>query len=230
MMPNVLKIVDFVSSVLNSCLDTGTIDSAVDNGDGTWTCTTSTLRLNDYYTVDISGVNYLVTNVTGASFDISISTDPTGETWETVINYVYGDPRNVLTDLQSRTHEQKDPIVCLFQPFEEDLNLDEDVPLYINTSLWMAFMRPFADQWTTSEHYIKAIDPMNALVWDFLTELKKLEGNTIVRMDSLKKVDHHQYGLWNRTKGHETQILEKVSGVELLSLNLQLSKQYSCNT
>jgi hypothetical protein len=233
--PDNINIPDFVAAILEDIVDSGSILSAIDNGDGTYTCTVNdTGRLKDYYVITIDNVNYTVTNVTSTSFKITIASDPSGKNWETYILFFYGDPINIQNDLRATSGSQKNPVVALYEPTIVNYNNDATSPVYTTARLWMAFMKPYSDSWSTSVHYDKAIDPMNFLSRDFLKKLEECEGGKTIggakvhTVNGFQKIQHHQYGLWERSKGHKKQMLEKVSGVELVDLEIQFKKKYTC--
>ena len=232
MIPDEVFIVDFISSVINDIKDTKSLSSIDDNGDGIFTINTSdTGRLKNYYYVTIDGIAYEVTDVVkDISFKVTSTTAPIGEdkVWITKVNYFYGTPIAIYNDLVNTDYKEKEPLIVLFEPFDENISTDEDDNTYISTSLWMALVKPYDDDWLTSDHYTRAIKPMTYLFRDMLEVLKKKEGADIVNIGTFKRTNHAKYGLWNKNKGHTQQILEKVSGIDITNLDINLSKKYSC--
>lgn len=227
---NDIIIPDFIESIVNSIKDTLSIDSYTDMGNGTFRANLSdTGRLHNYYHVTINNISYQITSVVeDTSFIFSSASEPATKQLTTKINYIHGDPVDIKNDLLKISSSEKEPIIALFEPIVENTNSNLDVTDYVSTDLWMAFCKPYAENWTTSEHYTYAIIPMRSLWRDFLLELKKKEGADIIGVGNYTLSSHSKYGLWNRRTGHTDSVLEKVSGIEITDFNINLSKNYSC--
>ena len=221
---------DFIENIVNSIKDTLNIDNYTDMGNGTFRANLSdTGRLQNYYFVTINNISYQISSVVeDTSFIFTSASEPATKSLTTKINYIHGDPVDIKNDLLKTATKDKEPIVALFEPIVETTNSNIDETEYVSTDLWLAFCKPYAESWTTDEHYTYAIAPMRALWRDFLLALKKKEGAEIISVGNYSLSSHSKYGLWNRRSGHTDSVLQKVSGVEITDFNINLSKKYSC--
>lgn len=237
------KIRAVVSTIIDSMRENGTIDSIVDNGDGTATITTTStgsVQANDTIGenpfITIGGNDYAVKSlVADTSFTVRFTGSvPSGTEWKAKAPYLYfGNPIEMSNEIDRETNANaKYPAVIVFEDGTSTQPLDEESPIDTVESLQMFFMdiANYSD-WVIDEFYENVIDRMEELSFDFVQACRdyqhteELEGNAT----------RQRVSKWGvsvvRTSGNsqDTIFNDKLSGVSLnLDLPISKSLNYEC--
>ena len=211
--------VDFIEDIVDSMLPTITIDSVVDNGDGTQTLTTcDTYWIRKYLDITINSVEYSVLSfVKDVSITISSTTLVTSTSFVlTAPYYFHGSPMQVNNEFLIKKNEaNKYPLVYLVESltdnhYEELDGKDKDMNLRI------FFLDSFANKNDEVDaHYTNVIVPLNASL-DYFVEL--LKSNSTTLPFSYDVTNRVKVGVYSTNQGNTSQIFEDpLDGVEFVA-------------
>jgi hypothetical protein len=171
-----MQTVDYIETIVDSMTPTITIDSVVDNGDGTQTLTTcDTYWIRQYLTVTIDGTDYEVSSfVKDTSITIPSATLVTASSFTlTAPYYFHGYVMQVNNEwIIQKNDDNKYPLVYLVEPMT-DSYYDEEDSKDKDMNLRLFFLDSFASKNDEVDaHYINRIVPLNASV-DYFVDLLK---------------------------------------------------------
>ena len=211
--------VDFISDIVSSMTPSITIDSVVDNADGTQTVNVcKTFWIRKYYTVSINSVDYVVSSfVKDTSFTIPSATLVTSTSFNLVAPYYFhGSPMQVNNEhLSIKISANKYPLIYLVESltdkhFDELDSKDKDMSLRI-------FLLDSLDSKNDSvdDHFTSVLKPLNAML-DYFVEL--LEGNSYTLPFSYDVTNRVKVGVYSTNKGNTEKIFsDPLDGVEFVS-------------
>ena len=211
--------VDFIEDIVDSMLPTITIDSVVDNGDGTQTLTTcDTYWIRKYLDITINSVEYSVLSfVKDVSITISSTTLVTSTSF--VLNapyYFHGSPMQVNNEFLIKKNEaNKYPLVYLVESLTDN-HYDELDGKDKDMNLRIFFLDSFANKNDEVDaHYTNVIVPLNASL-DYFVEL--LKSNSTTLPFSYDVTNRVKVGVYSTNQGNTSQIFEDpLDGVEFVA-------------
>lgn len=180
--------------------------------------------------VVINSIEYIVSNVTDTSFDIT-GADPTGQTvWQKTAPYYYhGSPIAVdkertsdITELKSKKY----PFVGLFEAITEQKSYKPNVRISSNAEIWIVFMKYNKDN-NVDNSYDNAVREMIALSDDFLKVIVNNSG-IFGELETVIQKNYAQWGIEAKFMGVTKRILpEDLAGVEL-NFDLPIKRKEIC--
>jgi hypothetical protein len=225
-----MQTVDFIENIVASMTPTITIDSVVDNLDGTQTLTTcNTYWIRKFLDLTIDGNSYAVSSFIKDT-SITIPSSPlvtVGSFVLTSPHYFHGSPMQVNNEfLIQKQDANKYPLVYLVESltdnYYDELNsLDKDMNLRI------LFLDSFANKNDEVDaHYTNVIVPLNSSLNYFVEKLKSDSTTLPFSYDVTNRV---KVGVYSTNQGNTTQIFEDpLDGVEFVS-TVTVYKSNDCN-
>jgi len=170
--------VDIIGDLVNAINLTFTIYTTIDNGGNSYTLgTCNTLHLQVGFSITIDTVNYLITEV-DKNTAITITGDvlPTEDSFEVYPPfYHHGTIISSAGELaQINNSNNKTPLIFLHETITDKFFNKVNSNLERETTLRMFFLTQ--SDWnnnTTNNHYSKALEPMRALVYNFINTLNR---------------------------------------------------------
>jgi len=211
--------VDFIENIVDSMLPTITIDSVVDNGDGTQTLTTcDTYWIRKYLDITIDGVEYAVSSfIKDTSITIPSTTLVTVNSFIlTAPYYFHGSPMQVNNEfLIQKQDANKYPLIYLVESLTDN-HYDELDANDKDMNLRIFFLDSFANKNDeVNEHFINVIKPLNASL-DYFVD--KLKSNATTLPFSYDVINRVKVGLYSTNEGNTSQIFDDpLDGVEFVS-------------
>ena len=211
--------VDFIEGIVDDMTPTITIESVVDNGDGTQTLTTcDTYWIRKYLDITINSVEYSVLSfVKDVSITISSTTLVTSTSFVlTAPYYFHGSPMQVNNEFLIKKNEaNKYPLVYLVESLTDN-HYDELDGKDKDMNLRIFFLDSFANKNDEVDaHYTNVIVPLNASL-DYFVEL--LKSNPITRPFSYDITNRVKIGVYSTNQGNTSQIFEDpLDGVEFVA-------------
>jgi len=225
-----MQTVDFIESIVNQMTPTITIDSVVDNGDGTQTLTVcNTYWVRKYLTITIDAIEYDVSSfVKDTSITIPNTTLVTATSFVlTAPFYFHGSPMQVNNEfLIQKQDANKYPLVYLVESLTDSF-YDELDSRDKDTSLRIFFLDSFANKNDEVDaHYTNVIVPLNASL-NYFVELLKSDSTTLpFSYDVINRV---KVGIYSTNQGNTSQIFDDpLDGVEFVS-TITLMKSNDCS-
>jgi len=211
--------VDFIEDIVDLMTPTITIDSVVDNGDGTQTLTTcDTYWIRKYLDITIDSVEYAVSSfVKDTSITIPSATLVTVDSFVlTAPYYFHGSPMQVNNEfLIQKQDANKYPLIYLVESLT-DSHYDEESSLDKDMNLRIFFLDSFANKNDEVDaHYSSVIVPLNASL-DYFVDMLKSDSTTLpFSYDVINRV---KVGIYSTNQGNTSQIFEDpLDGVEFVS-------------
>jgi len=211
--------VDFIEGIVDDMTPTITIESVVDNGDGTQTLTTcDTYWIRKYLDITINSVEYSVLSfVKDTSITISSATLVTSTSFVlTAPYYFHGSPMQVNNEFLIQKNEaNKYPLVYLVESLT-DSHYDELDSKDKDMNLRIFFLDSFANKNDEVDaHYTNVIVPLNASL-NYFVELLKSDSTTLpFSYDVTNRV---KVGVYSTNQGNTSQIFEDpLDGVEFVA-------------
>lgn len=225
-----MQTVDFIENIVASMTPTITIDSVIDNGDGTQTLNTcNTYWIRKFLDLTIDGNSYVVSSfIKDTSITIQSSPLVTVDSFIlTAPYYFHGSPMQVNNEfLIQKQDANKYPLVYLVESltdnYYDELNsLDKDMNLRI------FFLDSFANKNDEVDaHYSSVIMPLNSSLNYFVEKLKSDSTTLPFSYDVTNRV---KVGVYSTNQGNTTQIFEDpLDGVEFVS-TVTVYKSNECN-
>lgn len=221
--------VDFISDIVTSMTPTITIDSVVDNGDGTQTISVcNTYWIRKHLTVTIDSIEYVVSEfVEGTSFTIPSGTLVTATSFVLQAPYYFhGSPMQANNEhLKIKLTENKYPLIYLVEALTDNVydeldGKEKDMGLRI---FFLDSLDSKNDEVT--EHFTNVVKPLNASL-DYFVE--KLKGNSYTLPFSYDVTNRIKVGVYTTNQGNTDSIFsDPLDGVEFVS-NVTLLKGYEC--
>ena len=211
--------VDFIEDIVDLMTPTITIDSVVDNGDGTQTLTTcDTYWIRKYLDITIDSVEYAVSSfVKDTSITIPSATLVTVDSFVlTAPYYFHGSPMQVNNEfLIQKQDANKYPLIYLVESLT-DSHYDEESSLDKDMNLRIFFLDSFANKNSEVDaHYTNTIVPLNASL-DYFVD--KLKGNSYTEPFSYDVINRVKVGVYSTNQGNTSQIFEDpLDGVEFVA-------------
>jgi hypothetical protein len=221
--------VDFISDIVTSMTPTITIDSVVDNGDGTQTVTVcNTFWIRKYMTVTIASVEYQVSSfVANTSFTIPSGTLVTATSFVLQAPYYFhGSPMQVNNEhIAISDSANKYPLIYLVEALTDNVydeldGKDKDMGLRI---FFLDSLDSKNDEVT--QHFTNVVKPLNASL-DYFVE--KLKGNAYTLPFSYDVTNRIKVGTYTTNQGNTAEIFsDSLDGVEFVS-TLTVNKSTVC--
>ena len=211
--------VDFIEGIVDDMTPTITIESVVDNGDGTQTLTTcDTYWIRKYLDITINSVEYSVLSfVKDTSITISSATLVTSTSFVlTAPYYFHGSPMQVNNEFLIKKNEaNKYPLVYLVESLTDN-HYDELDGKDKDMNLRIFFLDSFANKNDEVDaHYTNVIVPLNASL-DYFVEL--LKSNSTTLPFSYDVTNRVKVGVYSTNQGNTSQIFEDpLDGVEFVA-------------
>ena len=211
--------VDFIEGIVDDMTPTITIESVVDNGDGTQTLTTcDTYWIRKYLDITINSVEYSVLSfVKDVSITISSATLVTSTSFVlTASYYFHGSPMQVNNEFLIKKNEaNKYPLVYLAESLTDN-HYDELDGKDKDMNLRIFFLDSFANKNDEVDaHYTNVIVPLNASL-DYFVEL--LKSNSTTLPFSYDVTNRVKVGVYSTNQGNTSQIFEDpLDGVEFVA-------------
>ena len=211
--------VDFIEDIVDDMTPTITIESVVDNGDGTQTLTTcDTYWIRKYLDITINSVEYSVLSfVKDTSITISSATLVTSTSFVlTAPYYFHGSPMQVNNEfLIKKQDANKYPLIYLVESLT-DSHYDEESSLDKDMNLRIFFLDSFTNKNSEVDaHYTNTIVPLNASL-DYFVEL--LKSNSTTLPFSYDVTNRVKVGVYSTNQGNTSQIFEDpLDGVEFVA-------------
>lgn len=221
--------VDFIEDIVSQMTPTITIDSVVDNGDGTQTLSVcDTYWIRKYLDITIDGVEYSVSSfVKDTSITIPSTTLVTVDSFTlTAPYYFHGSPMQVNNEfLIQKQDANKYPLVYLVESLT-DSYYDEENALEKDMGLRIFFLDSFANKNDEVDaHYTNVIVPLNASLNYFV---EKLKGSSYTLPFSYDVINRVKVGIYTTNQGNTSQIFEDpLDGVEFVS-TVSVLRGYEC--
>ena len=170
--------VDIIGDLVGAINLTFTIYTTIDNGGNSYTLgTCNTLHLQTGFTITINAVNYVITEV-HKNVSITITGDvlPTEDSFEVYPPfYHHGTIISSAGELAKESNSSnKTPLIFLHETITDKFFNKSSNPLERETTLRMFFLTQ--SNWnsnTTNQHYTSALEPMRALVYNFINTLNR---------------------------------------------------------
>ena len=211
--------VDFIEDIVDSMLPTITIDSVVDNGDGTQTLNVcDTFWVRKYLDITIDGTEYAVSSfIKDTSITIPSATLVTVDSFILAAPYYFhGSPMQVNNEfLIQKQDANKYPLIYLVESLT-DSHYDEESSLDKDMNLRIFFLDSFANKNDeVNEHFTNVIKPLNASL-DYFVDMLKSDSTTLpFSYDVINRV---KVGIYSTNQGNTSQIFEDpLDGVEFVS-------------
>ena len=222
--------VDFIENIVAQMTPTITIDSVVDNGDGTQTLTTcNTYWVRKYLDITIDSVEYAVSSfVKDTSITIPSTTLVTVDSFIlTAPYYFHGSPMQVNNEfLIQKQDANKYPLVYLVESLTDN-HYDELDAKDKDMNLRIFFLDSFASKRDeVDEHFTNVVKPLNASL-SYFVDLLKSDATTLpFSYDVINRV---KVGVYSTNEGNTSQIFEDpLDGVEFVS-TVTVYKSNDCN-
>jgi hypothetical protein len=223
-----MQTVDFIEDIVNEMTPTITIDSVVDNGDGTQTLNVcDTYWIRKYLKVTIDGTEYEVSSfVKDTSITIPTPLVTVDSFTLTAPYYFHGSPMQVNNEhLAIKNDDNKYPLVYLVEAltdsyYDEEDNREKDMGLRI------FFLDSFASRNDEVDaHYENVLVPLNASLEYFVDLLK---GNSYTLPFSYDVTNRVKVGVYTTNQGNTQEIFsDPLDGIEFVS-SPTLMKGYVC--
>lgn len=233
------NIVDIFRTAIEDLGQTISVDSVVDNGNGTWTLfvqNTKWLRpyadnMSRSTKVTISAVDYNITSlVYNTSITLTTATDLSSVTSLIIQAPIYINGTQLAVSKERGNVLQKwteYPFVWLVEPFLADENKDKRSIIASSPDLTLLFLDgDNATDWSTNDRYTKVIKPMDELVEALYQKILTTRA-TFGKVTSWKVIRHAKFGK-QAENGHIHSIIdENTSGVEL-RFSVDILKKCNC--
>lgn len=233
-----METVDVIQSVFDAMDLTVTVDSIVDNGNDTFTLfSCETKHLQEGFPLTIGANSYTITAINNnVSITLSGTIVPNVTSFEAYVpHYFHGTVIKVKDDMKAPQGSEnlfsRTPFVYLKEIIKDTNYRRRSGNVLDRTSSLQIFFltqSKFKD-WSTINHYEKAIAPMRNLVNMFIESLF----NSTLIGDFSKEPDtttpHVNFGVYVDSKGHTQSIfVDKFSGIEL-EINIPIKKEKPCD-
>jgi hypothetical protein len=224
-----MQTVDFIEDIVALMTPTITIDSVVDNGNGTQTINTcNTYWIRQYLVVTIDAVEYEVSSfIKDTSFTIPSGTLVTADSFNlTAPYYFHGSPMQVNEEkLAIKNDNNKYPLIYLVESLT-DSYYDELDAKEKDMGLRIFFLDSFnSKNDEVDAHYTNRIVPLNASL-DYFVELLKVNSYTLPF--SYNVTNRIKVGVYATNQGNVNEIFsDPLDGVEFVS-TVSLLKGYVC--
>ena len=226
-----MEINQYISDLVAKITPSITIDSTVDNGDGTYTLTTcNSYYLREAKTVTIDGIDYKVSNVVNnTSFVLTGSVLPTATTFALYTPFFfYGTPIQIQKELSAiKRGKDKTPVFLLHEIVREQnfsRNYESVIEKEVSIQLFIMDTSRF-EQWQTKDHYNVCIVPMRSLLELFIDEMvadKKLYDSLELDYEVIPRVN---FGIFSDQKGNLTELYTDYFSGNQLNITLKIRKQ-----
>jgi len=221
--------VDFINDIVDLMTPTITIDSVVDNGDGTQTINVcNTYWIRKYKVLTIDSVEYTVSAfVKDTSFTVPSTTLVTATSF--VLDapyYFHGSPMQVNNEhLKIKVSANKYPLIYLVEALTDN-HYDELDGKDKDMNLRIFFLDSFESKNDeVNEHFTNVVKPLNAML-SYFVEL--LEDNAYTLPFSYDVINRVKVGVYTTNQGNTEQIFsDPLDGVEFVS-STTLLKGYEC--
>ena len=213
-----MQTVDYIESIVDAMIPSITIESVVDNGDGTQTIgTCDTYWIRKYLIVSIDGTDYEVLSfVKDVSFTISDTPLVTATSFTlTAPFYFHGSPMQVNNEWQvKRIDNDKYPLIYLVESLTDNF-YDELDSKDKDMNLRIFFLDSFAsNRDEVDAHYTNTIVPLRACL-DYFVELLRAESITLPF--SYDVTNRIQVGVYTTNQGNTQEIFsDRLDGVEFV--------------
>ena len=210
--------VDFISDIVTSMTPTITIDSVVDNGDGTQTISVcKTYWIRKYLTVSIGGTNYVVSSfVKDASFTIPSATLVTATSFTmTAPYYFHGSPMQVNNEhIAIKNSSNKYPLIYLVEATTDNYSVKSEGLKTMNLRMFFLDVIDSKND-EIDEHFTNTMKPLNSSL-DYFVE--KLEDNSYTLEFAYDVTNRIKVGTYTTNQGNVAEIFnDTLDGVEFVS-------------
>jgi len=233
------NIVDIFRTAIEDLGQTISVDSVVDNGNGTWTLNVQNTKwLRPYANnqsrstkVTINSVDYDITEVVyNTSITLTTATDLSSVTSFSIQAPVYINGTQLAVGKERGNSQFKwtqYPFVWLVEPFIADESKDRRSIIASSPDLTLLFLdSDNKTDWTTADRYSRVIKPMDELV-EALYQKILTTRSTFGKVTSWKVIRHAKFGKQSEN-GHIHSIIdENTSGVEL-RFSVDILKKCNC--
>ena len=233
------NIVDLFRTAIEDLGQTISINSVVDNSDGTWTLNVSKTRWLRPYAenwsrstkVTIGSTDYNITSlIYNTSITLTTMDDLSSASSFTIQAplYINGTQLSAMKDRDAIDKKWTGyPFVWLVEPFIADESKDKRSIIASTPDLTMLFLDgDNANDWSTADRYEKVINPMDEIVEAFYQKIITTRA-TFGKVTSWKVIRHAKFGK-QAENGHIHSIInEKTSGVEL-RFSVEILKKCNC--
>jgi len=232
-------LVDIFESIVESIRLTGTITGSNEISTGVYEITSEN-ELSFESIIEISSIEYTITNITATGFTIQAETglDFTGETWTALAPYyLYGHPKDISKVLNEKTESQeykykKYPLIALLQDFEENHSSGFDLE-YIVPNLRIIILDYTNQTYDSSQRYDNTFRPI--LYPIYLRLLKGIAYSPDIRAAYLEDINHSKYDrlYWGveGIQGNEQLIFDDMlDGIDININNLEILSSDNCDS
>ena len=213
-----IKPIQILNDLIESTLHRVTIESIIDNLDGTYTLSVN----NTYYlslgsVVTINLIDYKVTDfVLNNSLTLSGAVIPTGTYFDIDSpRFIHGTPKKVNGEYNNQNINSY-PFIWLLEFLDADYNdtFNDSVKAVLDLNLFFLTKNNFED-WNIDKHYSYAIDPMSNEISFFIQTLKARE-DLFGELSTHTVTNHVNFGTYITDKGYDEQIItDQLSGCQL---------------
>lgn len=235
------NVVDIFRDIVADLGQTIDINSIVDNGNDTWTISTSKTKwlrpyinssaLNVSNKITIDSVEYPIkTLVYNTSITIDSTDDLTNATTFDIAPPYYINGTQLAVNQERKTEQfewNQCPFVWLAEPFrsnESSSKMDVFSSKPNLTLFWLDNQN--SNDWSTADHYEKVILPLNEIVEAFKRKILSMK-TTFNKVTDWQTTIHVKFGEVAKV-GHISSIIdEKTSGIES-SLTVEILKNCYC--
>lgn len=232
-------ITDILDEVISAMEFPISIDSVVDNGDGTQTLSCSDIyHAQKGFNVTINGLSYKITDFDQSNETITVKPNFTGSaTISSGISfYLYnpfffhGTPIATGQDLGEYSDaNNKTPMVWLWENYTEKNNDSlASISREVSVELYFLTQADF-EKWNTADSYSLAIRPMRRLMERFIEEVRLRDDLFSADDLTYDSENYAKFGVFIRTKGATSNLFQdKLSGCSCI-LTLKLWDKTECS-
>lgn len=214
-----IKAIKILNELINSTVHTVTVNGIVDNGDNTFTLSTPfTYYLKDNSPIVIDSISYKVVSFV---MNESLTLKPLkGTTPVTATSFIIPPPTFLHGTPTAANNEyvrtKSNPFIWVLEFLEADYNNSTDSPVKGTFDFDIFFLTdvPQGD-WLVTDHYEKAIYPMNNEI-DYFLKILNDRIDLFGDIEGYKVINHVNFGNYVVNKGYDKKIIEaNLSGSQL---------------
>ena len=221
----------YISDLVGKITPSITIDSVVDNADGTYTIEScNTYYLREAKTITIDGNNYKVKSVIkDTSFIISGSVLPAVDSFALYTPFFFhGTPIAIQKELSAiKQGKNKTPVFLLHEIVREQnfsRNFESTIEKEVDVQLFIMDTSRF-EEWVTNDHYNVCIVPMRSLLELFIDEMvADVKLFDTLEMD-YEVIPRANFGIFVTDKGYDKQLYTDYFSGNQLNITLKIRKQ-----